>query len=425
MSQSYSKPHLNVGTIGHVDHGKTTLTAAIAATLAFVPCSATSSKLKQFGDIDSTPEEKARGITINASVVEYETPSRHYSHVDCPGHADYIKNMITGASQMDGAILVVSGTDGPMPQTREHVLLTKQVGVPHLVVFVNKVDLEDADEGSLSVVTLEVRELLTANDYPGEEAPIIYGSALLALRALESGPLAEGENEWVDRIYELMRAVDQTFELPDRLLDASFLMSIEQVHSISGRGTVATGRVERGTLTLGDPVQVLGYDFQCEATATGLKTFQNDLKTVSAGDNVGVLLRGLAKDQLRRGMVLVAPGTAKASKKFRAQVYVLGEDEGGRKNGFNQGFRPQFYIRSADITGEVSDFKASTTSDDGKALLYDVEIAMPGDNLSLTVSLDKAICLDVGKTFAFREGKRTVGAGTVTELLASDASNVS
>jgi len=413
---TYSKPHLNVGTIGHVDHGKTTLTAAIAATLAFVPCLSNSSKLKKFEDIDSTPEEKARGITINASVVEYETPTRHYSHVDCPGHADYIKNMITGASQMDGAILVVSGTDGPMPQTREHVLLTKQVGVPSIVVFINKTDLEDADEGSLSVVTLEVRELLSANDYPGDATPIVYGSALLALRALDGGPLAQGANEWVDRIYELMQAVDDFIALPDRALDQPFLMSVESTVLITGRGTVATGRVERGALKLGDTVQILGLNFDREATVTGLKTFQTDLKEVSAGDNVGVLLRGIDKKDVSRGMCLITPGTVEAKSKFTAQVYVLLEDEGGRKTGFKLGFEPQFYIRSADITGAISTIQASTTSEDGKALLYDVDIAMPGDNLTLTVELQKPICLEPGTKFAFREGKKTVGAGKVTSL---------
>lgn len=386
-----SKPHLNIGTIGHVDHGKTTLTAAITTVLA----SKGLATLRDFASIDNAPEEKERGITINTSHVEYQTEKRHYAHVDCPGHADYVKNMVTGAAQMDGAILVVAATDGPMPQTREHILLARQVGVPAIVVFMNKVDLVD-DAELLELVEMEIRELLSFYEFPGDDIPVIQGSALGALN---------GEQQWVDKVMELMDAVDEYIPLPERLIDKDFLMPIEDVFSITGRGTVATGRIERGVINSGDPVEILGMGAEnLKSTVTGVEMFRKILDRGEAGDNVGLLLRGIEKTQIRRGMVICKPGTVKPHKKFKAEVYVLSKEEGGRHTPFFKKYRPQFYFRTTDVTGEIS-------------LPENVEMVMPGDNISITVELISSVAMEKGLRFAIREGGRTVGAGQVTDIV--------
>jgi elongation factor Tu len=397
------KPHVNIGTIGHVDHGKTTLTAAI--TMALQKFS--NNIGKKYDEIDSAPEEKARGITINTSHVEYETENRHYAHVDCPGHADYVKNMITGAAQMDGAILVVSGADGPMPQTKEHLLLAKQVGVPNIVVFLNKEDQVD-DEELLELVELEVRETLDTYEFPGEEVPIVSGSALLALESLIENP-DDSENKWVTKIYELMNKVDQYIPTPERDTDKTFLMAIEDVFSITGRGTVATGRVERGVLKSGAVVELVGLGDTKSVTVTGLEMFQKTLDETVAGDNVGVLLRGIQKDEIQRGMVMAAPGTIKPHKRFEAQVYVLTKEEGGRHTPFFPGYRPQFYVRTTDVTGNIEAF----TADDGS----EAEMIIPGDRVKMVVALIQPIAIEEGMRFAIREGGRTVGAGVVSKIL--------
>ncbi len=389
-----TKPHVNVGTIGHVDHGKTTLTAAITYVLAQEGLA----EKKDYDSIDNAPEEKERGITINTAHVEYETTNRHYAHVDCPGHADYVKNMVTGAAQMDGAILVVAATDGPMPQTREHILLARQVGVPNIVVFMNKVDLVD-DEEMLELVEMEVRDLLSQYDYDGDNAAIIQGSALKAL---------EGDATYVAKIKELMDAVDTHIPQPERLIDQPFLMPVEDVFTITGRGTVATGRIERGVINVGDPVQIIGMmpDGQkpLSSTVTGVEMFRKLLDRGEAGDNAGLLLRGIEKTQIKRGMVICKPDSVKPHKKFKCEVYVLSKDEGGRHTPFFNGYRPQFYFRTTDVTGDVK-------------LPDGVEMVMPGDNVTLEVSLLNTIAMEKGLRFAIREGGRTVGAGQVTEIL--------
>ncbi|MBS1506061.1 MAG: elongation factor Tu [Bacteroidetes bacterium] len=386
-----SKPHVNVGTIGHVDHGKTTLTAAITKVLASKGLAA----MRDFSSIDNAPEEKERGITINTSHVEYATDKRHYAHVDCPGHADYVKNMVTGAAQMDGAILVVAATDGPMPQTREHILLARQVGVPALVVFMNKVDLVD-DAELLDLVEMEVRELLSSYQFPGDTMPIIRGSALGALN---------GEPKWVAKVEELMAAVDDYIPLPVRLIDKDFLMPVEDVFSITGRGTVATGRIERGVIKTGDPVQILGMGAEnLTSTITGVEMFRKILDRGEAGDNVGLLLRGIEKEQICRGMVICKPGSVTPHSKFKAEVYVLSKEEGGRHTPFFNKYRPQFYFRTTDVTGECK-------------LAAGVEMVMPGDNVSIEVELINKIAMEKGLRFAIREGGRTVGSGQVTEIL--------
>jgi elongation factor Tu len=386
-----SKPHVNVGTIGHVDHGKTTLTAAITKVLASKGLAAE----RDFSSIDNAPEEKERGITINTSHVEYQTTNRHYAHVDCPGHADYVKNMVTGAAQMDGAILVVAATDGPMPQTREHILLARQVGVPALVVFMNKVDLVD-DPELLDLVEMEVRELLSSYDFPGDDIPVIRGSALGGLN---------GDPKWVEKIEELMKAVDEYIPLPVRLIDKDFLMPVEDVFSITGRGTVATGRIERGVIKTGDPVQILGMGAEdLSSTITGVEMFRKILDRGEAGDNVGLLLRGIEKEQIRRGMVICKPGSVTPHAKFKAEVYVLSKEEGGRHTPFFNKYRPQFYFRTTDVTGEVK-------------LPAGVEMVMPGDNISIEVELINKIAMEKGLRFAIREGGRTVGSGQVTEIM--------
>jgi|TARA_B110000046_G_scaffold19786_1_gene18740 elongation factor Tu len=399
-----SKPHLNIGTIGHVDHGKTTLTAAISATLAIYNESAT----KKFDEIDSAPEEKARGITINTAHVEYETETRHYAHVDCPGHADYVKNMITGAAQMDGGILVVSAADGPMPQTREHILLAKQVGVPYLVIFLNKADQVD-DEELLELVQLEVQELLESYDFPGDEIPFVSGSALLALQAVEGGPKERGADKWVDLIYDLMDAVDSYIPTPERETDKTFLMAIEDVFSITGRGTVATGRIERGMVSVGDSVELVGLKDTQVTTVTGIEMFQKTLDQGMAGDNVGILIRGIQKTEIERGMVLALPGSITPHKKFEAEVYILNKDEGGRHTPFFTGYRPQFYVRTTDVTGTIVQF----TGDDGSI----AEMVMPGDRIKMTAELINPIAIEQGMRFAIREGGRTVGAGVVSKII--------
>ena len=400
------KPHVNIGTIGHVDHGKTTLTAAITMALA----ASMGGKGRKYADIDSAPEEKARGITINTAHVEYETENRHYAHVDCPGHADYVKNMITGAAQMDGAILVVSGADGPMPQTKEHILLAKQVGVPNIVVFLNKEDQVD-DAELLELVELEVRETLDNYEFPGDEIPIVTGSALLALEALTENPQTKpGDNQWVDKILELMKQVDTYIPTPERQTDKPFLMAIEDVFSITGRGTVATGRVERGTIKVGEQVELVGLGPTKATTVTGLEMFQKSLEESIAGDNVGVLLRGVQKDEIQRGMVLAKPGSMTPHTKFESQVYVLKKEEGGRHTAFFPGYRPQFYVRTTDVTGKVESFKA----DDGS----DTKMVIPGDRVRMVVELIQPIAIEKGMRFAIREGGRTVGAGLVSEILA-------
>ena len=399
-----SKPHINIGTIGHVDHGKTTLTAAISATLAIHNESAT----KKFDEIDSAPEEKARGITINTAHVEYETADRHYAHVDCPGHADYVKNMITGAAQMDGGILVVSAADGPMPQTREHILLAKQVGVPYLVVFLNKADQVD-DEELLELVQLEVQELLESYDFPGDEIPFVSGSALLALQAVEGGPKERGADKWVDLIYDLMDAVDSYIPTPERDTEKTFLMAIEDVFSITGRGTVATGRIERGTVSVGEAVELVGLKETKATTVTGIEMFQKTLDQGMAGDNVGILIRGIQKTEIERGMVLALPGSITPHKKFEAEVYILNKDEGGRHTPFFTGYRPQFYVRTTDVTGTIVQF----TGDDGSI----AEMVMPGDRIKMTAELINPIAIEQGMRFAIREGGRTVGAGVVSKII--------
>ena len=400
-----TKPHVNIGTIGHVDHGKTTLTAAITMALA----ASMGGKGRKYADIDSAPEEKARGITINTAHVEYETENRHYAHVDCPGHADYVKNMITGAAQMDGAILVVSGADGPMPQTKEHILLAKQVGVPNIVVFLNKEDQVD-DAELLELVELEVRETLDNYEFPGDEIPIVTGSALLALEALSENPqMKAGENPWVDKIYELMKQVDTYIPTPERQTDKPFLMAIEDVFSITGRGTVATGRVERGTVKVGEQVELVGLQPTKATTVTGLEMFQKSLEESIAGDNVGVLLRGVQKEDIQRGMVLSKPGSMLPHTKFESQVYVLKKEEGGRHTPFFPGYRPQFYVRTTDVTGKIESFKA----DDGSAS----KMVIPGDRVRMVVELIQPIAIEKGMRFAIREGGRTVGAGLVSEII--------
>ena len=400
-----TKPHVNIGTIGHVDHGKTTLTAAITMALA----AAMGGKGRKYDDIDSAPEERARGITINTAHVEYETEKRHYAHVDCPGHADYVKNMITGAAQMDGAILVVSGADGPMPQTKEHILLAKQVGVPNIVVFLNKEDQVD-DAELLELVELEVRETLDNYEFPGEEIPIVTGSALLALEALTENPqLKKGENSWVDKIYALMDQVDTYIATPERETEKPFLMAVEDVFSITGRGTVATGRVERGTIKVGETVEIVGLRDTRETTVTGLEMFQKSLDQSVAGDNVGILLRGVQKEEIQRGMVLAKPKSILPHTQFEAEVYVLNKEEGGRHTPFFPGYRPQFYVRTTDVTGKIDAF----TTDNGD----EAKMVMPGDRIKMTVSLINPIAIEKGMRFAIREGGRTVGAGIVNTIL--------
>ncbi len=400
-----NKPHINIGTIGHVDHGKTTLTAAITMTLAAMG----QAIAKNYDQIDNAPEEKARGITINTAHVEYETENRHYAHVDCPGHADYVKNMITGAAQMDGGILVVAATDGPMPQTREHILLAKQVGVPSLVVFLNKEDLMD-DPELLELVELELRELLSSYDFPGDDIPIVKGSGLQALEVMAKNPKTKrGENPWVDKIYELMDAVDSFIPTPERDVDKPFLMAVEDVFSITGRGTVATGRIERGIVKVGDNVELVGIRDTRATTVTGIEMFKKSLDQGMAGDNAGVLLRGIQKADIERGMVIAKPGSIKPHIQFEGEVYVLTEKEGGRKTPFFAGYRPQFYVRTTDVTGTIKAY----TSDDGK----EVEMVMPGDRIKMTVELINAIAIEQGMRFAIREGGRTIGAGVVSKIL--------
>ena len=437
-----TKPHVNIGTIGHVDHGKTTLTAAITMTLAALG----QATAKGYDEIDAAPEERERGITINTAHVEYETTARHYAHVDCPGHADYVKNMITGAAQMDGAILVVSAADGPMPQTREHILLARQVGVPHLVVFLNKKDMVD-DEELVELVELEIRELLSSYNFPGDEIPIVAGSALQALENMTAAPKTQrGEDEWVDseallrsadRVYELMDAVDSYIPTPERELDKPFLMAVEDVFSIKGRGTVATGKIERGKVKVGDTVELVGLKGTRSATVTGVEMFKQLLDEGIAGDNVGLLLRGIQKDDVERGMAIcasqqrfaiAAPGSITPHTQFESEVYFLTEKEGGRKTPFFPGYRPtledslplryQFYVRTSDISGTIASF----TAEDGSVL----EMVIPGDRVKMTVELIRAICasqqrfaiaIEQGMRFAIREGSRTIGAGVVSKIV--------
>ncbi|MEN9947312.1 MAG: elongation factor Tu [Bacteroidota bacterium] len=387
-----SKPHVNIGTIGHVDHGKTTLTAAITTVLA----NAGLSEKRDFASIDNAPEEKERGITINTAHVEYSTANRHYAHVDCPGHADYVKNMVTGAAQMDGAILVVAATDGPMPQTREHILLGRQVGVPRIVVFMNKVDMVD-DAELLDLVEMEIRELLSFYEYDGDNTPIIRGSALGALN---------GEPSWVAKLMELMDAVDSWIPIPPREVEKPFLMSVEDVFTITGRGTVATGRIERGVINTGNEVDIIGFNSEkLKSTCTGVEMFRKILDRGEAGDNVGLLLRGVDKSDIRRGMVIAAPGSITPHTDFKAEIYVLKKEEGGRHTPFHNKYRPQFYFRTTDVTGEIN-------------LEAGREMVLPGDNVSITVKLIAPIAMDKGLRFAIREGGRTVGAGQVTDIIA-------
>lgn len=399
------KPHVNIGTIGHVDHGKTTLTAAITMTLA----ASGGATAKKYEDIDAAPEEKARGITINTAHVEYETENRHYAHVDCPGHADYVKNMITGAAQMDGAILVVAATDGAMPQTKEHILLARQVGVPSIVVFLNKIDQVD-DEELLELVELELRELLSSYDFPGDDLPIVRGSGLMALETMLKEPKTQrGDNEWVDKIYELMDAVDEYIPTPERDVDKPFLMAVEDVFSITGRGTVATGRIERGKIKLNETVELVGLRETRTTTVTGIEMFKKSLEEGMAGDNAGLLLRGLKKEDIERGMVIAKPGSITPHTQFEGEVYVLTEKEGGRKTPFFSGYKPQFYVRTTDVTGTIKNF----TADDGSA----AEMVMPGDRIKMTVELISPIAIEQGMRFAIREGGRTIGAGVVSKIL--------
>ena len=391
-----TKPHVNIGTIGHVDHGKTTLTAAITAVLA----TKGEAELMDYDQIDNAPEERERGITIATSHVEYETDKRHYAHVDCPGHADYVKNMITGAAQMDGAILVVSAADGPMPQTREHILLARQVGVPYIVVFLNKADMVD-DEELLELVEMEVRELLSEYDFPGDDTPVITGSALKALEEAKTGTLGE----WSEKILELMDAVDEYIPTPERETDKDFLMPIEDVFSISGRGTVVTGRIERGKVCVGDEIEIVGIRDTQKTTVTGVEMFRKEMDCGEAGDNCGVLLRGTKKEEVERGMVLCKPGSITPHTKFEAEIYVLTKEEGGRHTPFFNGYRPQFYVRTTDVTGAIT-------------LPEGTEMVMPGDNVKITAELIAPIALEEGTRFAIREGGRTVGAGVVSKILA-------
>lgn len=401
------KPHVNIGTIGHVDHGKTTLTAAITMALASI----SGKQGKKYDDIDSAPEEKARGITINTAHVEYETEKRHYAHVDCPGHADYVKNMITGAAQMDGAILVVSGADGPMPQTKEHLLLAKQVGVPSIVVFLNKEDQVD-DEELLELVELEIREMLETYDFPGEAVPIIKGSALMALQALtdENTSISRGSNTWVDKILTLMDNVDEYIPTPERETEKPFLMAVEDVFSITGRGTVATGRVERGVVKIGDVVEIVGLRETRNTTVTGLEMFQKMLQESLAGDNVGMLLRGIQKTDIQRGMVIAQPGSITPHVGFEAQVYILTKEEGGRHTPFFKGYRPQFYVRTTDVTGKIESLKSDEDNSD-------MRMVVPGDRVTMSVELVQPIAIEKGMRFAIREGGRTVGAGVVSNII--------
>lgn len=385
-----TKPHANIGTIGHVDHGITTLTAAITTVLAKRGLS----ELRSFDSIDNAPEEKKRGITINTSHVEYQTANRHYAHIDCPGHADYVKNMVTGAAQMDGAILVVAATDGPMPQTNEHVLLMRQVNVPKIVVFINKSDMVD-DSELIDLVEMEVRELLTKYDFDGDNAPVIRGSALGGLN---------GDPKWEDKITELMDAVDDYIPIPPRDNEKPFLMPVEDVFSVTGRGTVLTGRIETGTISIGDPVEIIGFGKTITSTCTGVEMFKKLLDTGSAGDNVGLLMRGVDKDDVKRGMVIAKPGSVKPHTRFEAEVYVLRKEEGGRHTPFHNNYRPQFFIRTLDITGEVK-------------LTEGVEMVMPGDNITINVELIYPVAVNVGLRFAIREGGRTVGAGQITKII--------
>ena len=389
-----TKPHVNIGTIGHVDHGKTTLTAAITKVLA-ERVSGNADKIKSFDQIDNAPEEKERGITINTAHVEYETEKRHYAHVDCPGHADYVKNMVTGAAQMDGAIVVVAATDGPMPQTREHILLARQVNVPRLVVFLNKCDSPDVDAEMIALVEMEMRELLDAYEFDGDNTPIIRGSALGALN---------GVKEWEDKVMELMNAVDEWIPLPPRAVDQPFLMPVEDVFSITGRGTVATGRIETGVVKVGDKVEILGLGEEKETTVTGVEMFRKLLEQGEAGDNVGLLLRGIEKTEIKRGMVLCHPGQIKPHTTFKASIYVLTQKEGGRHTSFRNKYRPQFYIRTMDCTGEIT-------------LPEGTEMVMPGDNVEITVTLIYPVAINVGLRFAIREGGRTVGSGQITAII--------
>ena len=393
------KPHVNIGTIGHVDHGKTTLTAAICMTLA----QKGSAKAMNYADIDKAPEEKARGITINTAHVEYETETRHYAHVDCPGHADYVKNMITGAAQMDGAILVVSAPDGPMPQTREHILLARQVGVPYIVVFMNKTDMMD-DEELLELVEMEIRELLSSYEFPGDELPIVKGSALQALEAVQAGKNVD-EDPWCAKIFELMNEVDSYIPEPARATDQPFLMPVEDVFSISGRGTVATGRVERGVVKVSDTVEIVGLMEKAKTTVvTGVEMFHKLLDQAEAGDNIGALLRGVQRNEIERGQVLAKPGTIKPHTHAIGQVYVLTKEEGGRHTPFFNGYRPQFYFRTTDVTGNIK-------------LPEGTEMVMPGDNIDMELTLITPIAMEKGLRFAIREGGRTVGSGVIAEVI--------
>ena len=393
-----TKPHVNIGTIGHIDHGKTTLTAAITKVLATLG----HTQEKKFEEIDNAPEEKARGVTINVHHAEYETEKRHYAHIDCPGHADYIKNMITGAAQMDGAILVVAATDGPMPQTREHILLARQVNVPRIIVFINKVDAVE-DPELVDLVEMETRELLSKYDFPGDEVPVVRGSALKALEA--EGDVSRGANPWTDKIWELMDAVDSYILMPERPIDKPFLLAIEDIFTITGRGTVVTGRVERGIVKIGDPVEIVGLSFETTKTvATSIEMFRKILDEGRAGDNIGVLLRGIDHEDVEKGQVLAAPGSIKPYRKFQARVYVLSKEEGGRHKPFLTGYKPQFFLRTTDVTGSI-------------ALPEGVQMAMPGDNVDMTVELIYPVALEETQRFAIREGGRTVGAGVITKVI--------
>ncbi len=397
-----NKPHVNIGTIGHVDHGKTSLTAAITMALAAIG----GAEAKKYEDIDAAPEEKARGITINTAHVEYQTETRHYAHVDCPGHADYIKNMITGAAQMDGAILVIAATDGPMAQTKEHILLAGQVGVPRLVVFLNKIDDPSVDNDLLELVEMDTRETLSKYKFDGDNVTIIKGSAKMALEALIANPkIKRGENEWVDKIHELMEAVDKDIPTPQREIDKPLLMAVEDVFSITGRGTVATGRIERGMVKTGEEVEIVGITEERKKTVvTGVEMFRKTLDEGQAGDNVGLLLRGVDKEQIERGQVICKPGSINPHSIFKAEVYVLKKEEGGRHTPFFNGYRPQFYVRTTDVTGNIK-------------LPEGVEMVMPGDNIQMTAELICPIAVEVGMKFSIREGGRTVGAGVVTEII--------
>ncbi|WP_441742896.1 elongation factor Tu [Helicobacter pylori] len=390
-----TKPHVNIGTIGHVDHGKTTLSAAISAVLSLKGLA----EMKDYDNIDNAPEEKERGITIATSHIEYETENRHYAHVDCPGHADYVKNMITGAAQMDGAILVVSAADGPMPQTREHILLSRQVGVPHIVVFLNKQDMVD-DQELLELVEMEVRELLSAYEFPGDDTPIVAGSALRALEEAKAGNVGE----WGEKVLKLMAEVDSYIPTPERDTEKTFLMPVEDVFSIAGRGTVVTGRIERGVVKVGDEVEIVGIRATQKTTVTGVEMFRKELEKGEAGDNVGVLLRGTKKEEVERGMVLCKPGSITPHKRFEGEIYVLSKEEGGRHTPFFTNYRPQFYVRTTDVTGSIT-------------LPEGVEMVMPGDNVKITVELISPVALELGTKFAIREGGRTVGAGVVSNII--------